>query len=423
MPEESFELAEELLALCLPGRGLEGLPNAAGLGENASETGASRHNEAHWEVLISQAIQQGIAPLVAIRSRGLAIPTPVRERLESLYRANGMRNLRLAAEEARICAALSAASVPHWPLKGPGLSERLYGDIGVRQVSDLDLLIEPAYLARTDALLEEMGFRRQTAGKIDSLAAAQELIYIRDRSDYATGATASDLSSRRRENGGGNRVSPGDAPSGKHPATYLDLHQRLLPYVRRDALAARVFREGMTAENLLLYLCANQITHRFARLRYVCDVSAFLDGESPSLDWDRFLASARAMPWGPGIGLGLRWASQFSRHPAPQTVLHRLRPNAIGGALLRRALGASAAEAASRARILDSSAGAMVPLGAAFLGRPSAYGIAWNLLVPSRAYLREQTGVAAGQPLASAYATRLLQKIPGALRQFFQPQR
>lgn len=403
MPEESFEFAEELLALCLP--------DAPGLRENAPETDASRHDEAQWEVLISQAIQQGVAPLVAVRARALALPTAIRERLESLYRANALRNLRLAAEEARICAGLAAANVPHWTLKGPGLSERLYGDIGVRQISDLDLLIEPANLARTDALLEEMGFRRQTAGKIGSLAAAQELIYVRESGKL-----------------GGRGIPLQRDPASAFqpvttPATYLDLHQRLLPYVRRDALADRVFREGMTAENLLLYLCANQITHRFARLRYLCDVSAFLDGEGASLDWDHFLASARALPWGPGIGLGLRWASQFSRHPAPAVVLDGLRPNVIGGALLRRALGASAAQAASRARILESSAGALVPLGAAFLGRPSAYGIAWNMLMPSRAYLREQTGVTSGQPLASAYTARLIQKIPGALRFLFRAER
>jgi len=440
MLDAPLDIASELLALCLPASSVGGLHDEAGLSAAAAASpredpapapSAPAHDEAHWECLISQAIQQGVAPLVAVRSRALSLPVPVRERLESLYRSNALRNLRLAAEESRLCSALSAAGIPHWTLKGPGLSERLYADIGVRQIADLDLLIEPANLSRVDALLAQLGFRRQTTGRIDSLAAAQELIYVRDGNcipswgkSALTSPLAVDPSSRLRESADGTRSSPSGPRPGAAPATFLDLHQRLLPYVRRDPLAARVFREGMTAENLLLYLCANQITHRFARLRYLCDVSAFLDRESPALDWDRFLASARALPWGPGIGLGLRWASQFSRHPAPAEVLRNLRPNHIGDLLLRRTLGSSAVEAAARSRLLDSSAGAAVPIAAAYLGRPSACGIAWNLLVPSRAYLREQTGAPAAQPpgaLAAAYASRLIRKIPSALRSLWRP--
>jgi hypothetical protein len=405
MLDASRQFAGELLALCLPGTS----------GQTPA-CPALNSDDAHWEDLISQAIQQGVAPLMAVRSRSLALPVAIRERLESFYRANAMRNLRLAAEESRLSAALSGARIPHWTLKGPGLSERLYGDIGVRQISDLDMLIAPASLARTDALLAEIGFRRQTTGTIASLAAAQELIYVRESLEPGSRGTASlpASGSSSRALTAGERSDA--AHSANAPATYLDLHQRLLPYVRRDALAVRVFREGMTAENLLLYLCANQITHRFARLRYLCDVSAFLDREGKLLDWDCFLKSARGLPWGPGIGLSLRWASQFTRQPAPEQVLRDLRPNPLGDLLLRRAIGASPAQAASRTRLLDSSAGAAIPVAAAYLGRPSAYGIAWNLLVPSRAYLREQTGATPGEPLATAYATRILRKIPGALR-------
>jgi hypothetical protein len=314
MSDHALELASDLLALCLP------VGSAARAADRPRAFSADQWDEAHWKFLISQAIQQGVAPLAAVRSRSLSLPVSIRERLESLYRANAMRNLRLAAEESRLSAALSSAGISHWTLKGPGLSERLYADIGVRQISDLDVLIEPGNLARVDALLAELGFRRQTAGRIDSLAAAQELIYVRE-----VGA----LSSRLRDSAGGTRFPPGEGNSSGQLATYLDLHQRLLPYVRRDALAQRVFREGMTAENLLLYLCANQITHRFARLRYLCDVCASLDREGSSLDWDRFLHSARALPWGPGIGFALRWASQFLRFPAPDRVLRGLRPNPI----------------------------------------------------------------------------------------------
>jgi len=404
MPDHERDLARELLSLCLAPSRHAGRPSHLP-GRGGPECPPS----ADWDALIHFAIQQGVAPLLAVRTRHLALPVIHRERLETLYRANSLRNLRLAAEESRVSAALAAAGLRHWPLKGPGLSERLYADIGVRQISDLDLLIEPANLARTDALLADLGYRRNTAGKIKFLARAQELLYIRD--------TPSSASSRAER---GTCFSPLSPLATNHSplatSFYLDLHQRLLPYVRRDPLAARVFADGMTNENLLLYLCASQITHRFARLRYLCDVAAFLSREGGTVDWDKFSATARRIPWGPGVGLALHWAEEFIPARVPPAVLHTLRPNPIGDLLLRRALGADAAEAASRARALDGPAGASVALGAAYLGRPAACSIAWRMMFPTRAYLREQTGAPASDPLAPAYASRLIRRIPAALR-------
>ena len=378
MPERQRELARELLSLCLaPSRERE-----------KPEGSATAMNAASWEPLVHLAIQQGVAPLLAVRTRHLALPVEFRERLEAIYSANTVRNLRLAAEESRLSAALSAAGLRHWPLKGPGLSERLYGDIGVRQISDLDLLVEPPNLARADGLLAGLGYQRQTSGPIASLSRAMELLYVRE--------------------------------VGSRPPFYVDLHQRLLPYVRHDPLATRVFAHGMTRENLLLYLCANQITHRFARLRYVCDVARFLGREGSTVNWEAFVAAARKMPWGPGMGLGLDWAGEFAPARVPPEVLRSLRPNPLSDLLLRRALGADAAEAASRG--LEGPAGASVAVGAAFAGS-AQLGIAWRVAFPSRVYMREQTGAPAERRLAPVYALRLAERIPRALRQLFRSAR
>ena len=390
MPDSEQKLARRLLSLCAPAPQPRPAPPA---GEHTQD----------WDALIQFAIRQGVAPLLAVRTRHLVLPVAFRERLESIYTANSARNLRLAAEESRVCAALAAEGVRHWPLKGPGLSEHLYADIGVRQVSDLDFLVEPANLARADALLAGLGYRRQSAGAIASLSRAQQLLYV--HSAASSGASQAVVSR-----------SPFAAD------IYLDLHQRLLPYVRRDPLATGVFADGMTSENLLLYLCANQVTHRFARLRDVCDVAAFLTREGDAVNWDRFGQTARQMPWAPGVGLALDWAGRFVPGRVPAEVVRKLRPTGLNELLLRHALGADAAEAASRSHLLDGPAGAPVAVGAASLG-PAQFGIAWRLAFPSQAYLQEQTGATAGQPLATVYAMRLVEKIPHALRQLFRTAR
>ena len=409
-PGHEPDLARELLSLCIA-------PACTG---EPSTPSASSGVARDWDALIRLAVEQGVAPLLAVRTRNLRLPVAFRERLESIYSSNSIRNLRLAAEESRISAALAAAGLRHWPLKGPGLSERLYADIGVRQVADLDLLVEPASLARTDALLADLGYARQTSGPIDSLSAAQELIYMRDSTPSAPWSRPRSVDGVSGSPSSTASASLDTRHSPLATAFYLDLHQRLLPYVRRDPLARRVFASGMTKENLLLYLCANQITHRFARLRYLCDVAAFLEREGASVEWDVFLSAARRLPWGPGVGFALDWAVTFASSSVPARVLHALRPSPIGDLILRRSLGAGAAEAASRSRLLDGPAGAGVSLGSAYLGRPAACGIAWRMMFPPRAYIREQTGAPATDPLIPAYATRLMRKIPAALRQLLK---
>ena len=374
--EHERALARRLLSLCLS-------PGSVPAATRAAASGAHTND---WDSLIGFAIRQGVAPLLAVRTRHLSIPVQFRERLEAIYSANSIRNLRFAAEESRLCAAMASAGLRHWPLKGPGLSEKLYADIGVRQISDLDLLIEPASLAQADALLAELGYRRNTQGDIASLSRAQQLMYVCDaRSSFTY---------------------------------YLDLHQGLLPYVRRDALAARVFAAGpgkMSGENQLLYLCANQVTHRFARLRYLCDVTAFLEREAASVEWKGFVATARKMAWGPGVGLSLQWAAEFAPGRVPQHVLRALRPSRVGEMLLRRTVGADAAEAASRTRLLDGPRGASAVISAAYAGA-AQLNVAWRVAFPTEAYIREQTGAPAGHEAIPAYAGRIARKIPKVVR-------
>jgi len=359
----------------------------------APERASACVDAGEWEGLLALAVVHGVAPLIWLRTCAGRVeppipPAPLRL-LEHLYRANCLRNLRLAAEQSWLAAALEKAGIRAWTLKGPALSERLYGDGGIRQVADLDLLVEPASLARADALLARLGYERQARGELAAQAATQELVYVRG--------------------------------SESAPPVFLDLHQRLLPYVRRDPLATRVYEQGMTRENLLLYLCATQISHRFSRLRYLCDVASFLIREGGATDWDEFLRGARQLPFGPGIALSLRWACDAAGCHVPEPIVQALAPGRLGGAVLRRALGRNAVETVARGRALGGPAGASVILGAAG-GMRARMTMAWSMVFPSGAYLREQGGAArGGGRLAPIYAGRLARNFPAALRHLLRP--
>jgi hypothetical protein len=84
------------------------------------------------------------------------------------------RALGMLEELARVTAAFTAAGVRVLTLKGPVLSQQLYGATGVRASSDLDLLVGPDDAAAGEAILRALGYR-----EAETLSAAQRRTHRR----------------------------------------------------------------------------------------------------------------------------------------------------------------------------------------------------------------------------------------------------
>jgi hypothetical protein len=336
-----------------------------------------------WERLLRLALEHDVAPLLWLRLQSLVLPSAARARLWAVYAANQHRNRLLQDEHARILAALAVRDVRAWPLKGPQLSQRLYGDAAARQAADLDVLIEPKSLDAADRALEELGYRRATPDRLERFRESQELLYVK--------------------------------PAGEGPAFHLDLHQRLLPYVSRDGLAERVFAAGMTPELLLVYLCANQVAHRFARLKHLLDIEQLLKQSGATLHWDVVTQAARELEFAPGIWHSLALAAQLSSRLVPVRVLEELRPRALERWLLRRTIGDAPATALSQMPRLEGPYGSFAVV-ASRRGVAGRIRQAAQLLFPPAVYLREQYALGPEQATLPRYFGRLLKKLPPAVR-------
>lgn len=74
-------------------------------------------------------------------------------------RRTAIKNLALHGEFLRLQTAFSIANIQMMPLKGTMLSQRLYGDIGLRQMKDIDLLVKPDKLFSSLDLLAKNGYQ------------------------------------------------------------------------------------------------------------------------------------------------------------------------------------------------------------------------------------------------------------------------
>ncbi|SRR6266481_5576756 len=93
------------------------------------------------------------------RAPRVHIPEQVKRELQKrsdVCRLQAMLHLHLLAG---VLKGLNHSGIPVMPLKGPLLSLALYGDAGLRQSKDLDILVPQKDISQTQECLEKMGWR------------------------------------------------------------------------------------------------------------------------------------------------------------------------------------------------------------------------------------------------------------------------
>ena len=89
-----------------------------------------------------------------------ALPPELVSGFQRAARPRRMRMLRLARELVVLAELFSAEGVPLLCLKGPALSQELFGDSTLRDSLDLDLLVPLQYLPAADTILTNAGYQR-----------------------------------------------------------------------------------------------------------------------------------------------------------------------------------------------------------------------------------------------------------------------
>lgn len=98
-----------------------------------------------WNYIIDCSTKQGVTPLLYWKLLKICksgnVPSKVMEFLENTYYSNLARNMILYDELSRILAAFKKIDIDTIVMKGAFLAEKVYKNIGLRSMSDIDLLI------------------------------------------------------------------------------------------------------------------------------------------------------------------------------------------------------------------------------------------------------------------------------------------
>jgi len=97
-----------------------------------------------WDLAVRAASLHRVLPLVYRNLRQIdpeGVPSPVLSLLRDAYLRNAARNLRLATRLKEICGLLGERGIEAVPFKGPVLAQEVFGDLALRQFTDLDVLV------------------------------------------------------------------------------------------------------------------------------------------------------------------------------------------------------------------------------------------------------------------------------------------
>jgi len=122
-----------------------------------------------WNYFTTQLIDRGLAPLLYKKLPHLAnsqvIPTHVQSKLRSAYYKTVSRSMMLYGALHEVVQEFNKEGITVIALKGIFLSEHLYLDIGLRLMSDIDLLVKEKDGERCLQILERLGYNSMPYSK------------------------------------------------------------------------------------------------------------------------------------------------------------------------------------------------------------------------------------------------------------------
>ncbi len=293
------QAAGEILILCTTTRMTSG---------NKERLSGLLAGKVDWEYLMSLVEFHNIAPLVyhniTENNLGDRVDKSCLERLQATYNDTLYRNVVFSSELARILSAFNRQDIPVIALKGLALAEMLYGNMVLRTMSDIDILVSADDLPRAGALLKEMGCEQSASP---------------DRTSHPFH--------------GAPYIKKGKAPFS------IELHWNLEDERLISVPVARIWERSRTLklqwgeprvlslEDTLIF-SAIQLYKEFDRLKILGDIAVLIKKYEGDLDWRYIMDAARS--WGTGtiIYYSLRRAKDLLEAPVPPGILEELKPEA-----------------------------------------------------------------------------------------------
>jgi hypothetical protein len=248
-------------------------------GRKIPEARLKKLSPADWDSLVYWAVRFKVGGLFyrEIKSRNFPtglIPVDVRNRLRNAYRNLATINTRLFFDASKVLKSLADNQLPVIALKGLSLAKNIYGDIALRPMSDMDLLVKEEDLIRAGRILLTLGYKPYFPVWESMLKTHHHLPPFTNKS-----GTIIELH--------WNIVTP-DSPI---EADLDGLWERAC-LIKVDNVDVQAFSQ----EDLFLHLCIHACVQLQPDLIPLCDIAGLIKISADKIDWQ--IVMERATRWG-----------------------------------------------------------------------------------------------------------------------------
>ena len=268
-----------------------------------------------WENVIKASITHGVTPLLYQRLEvgmpAKIVDGKVLDRFHKIYLKNAAMNMRRYNELSKVLRMLQDDGISVIVLKGAHLAEIVYGNIALRPMSDMDLMVKRADLPEVAEKFLKMGYRSNKRLRNEGLSSALQKPSFTDfhNNNFDIHWTI--------DNG----------------AFKIDVDS--LWEQAQSVTVAGVKARALSPEDLLLYIAVHASFHHTFdyRLRSLCDISQTIWHYRDEMDWEQVLLRARQ--WGADrcLYLMLYLADELLETPVPDSVMDALKPQNFDGSM------------------------------------------------------------------------------------------
>ncbi|WP_424358771.1 nucleotidyltransferase domain-containing protein [Methanocella sp. MCL-LM] len=283
--------------------------------ENKLKTIQLLEGNLDWEYIVQTAIQNNLVPLLYHNLKTFkfhCVPSALREKLHDLYYLNVKRNITLFGELGKLLKAFNGSGIPVIPFKGAFLAEKVYANIALRPMEDLDLLIKTEDYYRVKDLLASLGYKGQVF-RTPFHEYVFHTVPIYGEISFAKGSTI------------------------------IDVHWDIRPIEKAVTLNASHFWCNarltelsnstvytFSPEDLIIHLCLHSYKHLIMageskfKFAFFCDIAEAVRFYGGEINWERFVATVENDVVGDIIFYCLNQAYMYLDAPIPVFVLNHL---------------------------------------------------------------------------------------------------
>ena len=260
-----------------------------------------------WQAFLQLATSHGVRPLVYQSLHSTcweALPEAARQELSHFYSANSAKNRFLAGELLHILQLFEAEHILAVPFKGPALAAVLYGDLALREFTDLDILIREPDIPKAREILSNQGYRSNLAStvitpdvNVDELHSASTGISLELHWQFSPRRFVSSMEAEHVWNG-------------------------IKPCV---ILGRQVW--SFSSQDMFLFLTVHGGKHSWSALKWLCDLAEFIRS-NPELDWPHLFNRAEALGAVRTCRLGIYLAAELLQAEVPSSIVCAVREDA-----------------------------------------------------------------------------------------------